>query len=94
MSIRLIVAQKTNPRPLLAGHECFWLPMRISPAVYSIFPEDVTFLEEDGVFRSYVILIISRAWSLYASCLLVYIVTQLQGKELDTPTNLVNDYTI
>jgi len=25
MSFRLIVTLKTNPRLLLAGHECFWL---------------------------------------------------------------------
>jgi len=43
MSIRLIVAKKTNRRPLLAGHECFWLPMRISPAVYPYIPRRCNF---------------------------------------------------
>ena len=63
--------------------------------MYSIFPEDVTFWNrmessDPTLFSSSQ----THAWSLYASCLLVYVVTQLQGKELDTPTNLVNDYTI
>ena len=94
MSIRLIVAQKTNPRPLLAGHECLATHEDFSCCVLHI-PRRHNFF--------------GRGWSLqilryshhlkhvhgrYMHHVYLCMLSLLQGMQLDTPTILVNVHTI